>query len=535
MSAGAEAVDPATVHDERPRILRRIVIGLAIWNGITTCLIAAVALLCGKPVMRALLSMVAGVSILWINMGGALMYVCRDRIRTRVRTLRLDWRIVFVLFCTLLALLEEVVTTTMTNCAPFFGVPIGKAYITASTNYVDVVCLHSVVVFLPMFTAWAWMLNRWRFRPASVLLLFGITGTLAELSFGGPAALQMLGFWIFVYGLMVYLPAYCVPEDRPAKRPGPLQYLAAPVIPILCAIPLAIVVSRAHPFKMHFPPIVVDQPAESAPALPPYAGFRAPERVTIRGYKGDAMEPFITKDGDYLLFNNLNDPSVNTNVHYAARIDDLTFAYKGEITGVNTASLEGVPSMDRNGVLYFVSVRSYDKTFSTLYRGRFRDGNVTGVELVPGVSLRKPGMVNFDAEISDDGSTLYFVDGDLSKDPKPFSADIAIATRSGDGFRRDPNSADILRNVNTGALEYAPSISSDGLELFFTRVDRAAANPMPTIYRADRKSRTAPFDPPRRVGAIEGFVEGPTLSADGRSLYYHKRVGGRFTIYRVRR
>jgi hypothetical protein len=247
------------------------------------------------------------------------------------------------------------------------------------------------------------------------------------------------------------------------------------------------------------------------------------------------MEPFVTSDGKYLLFNNLNDPAVNTNLHYATRIDALTFDYKGEIAGVNTPSLEGVPSMDRNGNLYFVSTRSYDSTFSTLYRGRFRDGKVTDVELVPGVSLRKPGIVNFDAEISEDGNTLYFVDGDFTSNPRPSSADIVIATRDGNGFRRDPNSAEIMRNINTSALEYAPSISADGLELFFTRVDRITPTAMPTIYRAVRNSRTVPFKPPQRIAAIEGFVEAPTLDANGRALYYHKRENGHFVIYRVTR
>ena len=247
------------------------------------------------------------------------------------------------------------------------------------------------------------------------------------------------------------------------------------------------------------------------------------------------MEPFVTKDGKYLLFNNLNEPSVNTNLHYAARIDDLTFDYKGEIAGVNTASLEGVPSVDRNGMLYFVSTRSYASTFSTLYRGRFRDGKVTDVELVPGVSLQKPGIVNFDAEISDDGSALYFVDGDLSKGSIPSSAVLVIATREGAGFRRDPKSADIFRNVNSSALQYAPTISPDGLELFFTRFDRHSPNPMPTIYRATRKSLTVSFSPPQRISAIEGFVEAPTLDSDGRTLYYHKREAGHFVLYRVTR
>jgi len=83
------------------------------------------------------------------------------------------------------------------------------------------------------------------------------------------------------------------------------------------------------------------------------------------------MEPFLSRDGKYLFFNNSNDPRVNTNLHWATRIDDLTFQYKGEIQGVNTNALEGVPSMDRNSVFYFVSNRSYDQTASTIYRALF--------------------------------------------------------------------------------------------------------------------------------------------------------------------
>lgn len=145
-----------------------------------------------------------------------------------------------------------------------------------------------------------------------------------------------------------------------------------------------------------------------------YPAFRNPEPVTIRGYNDHAMEPFITRDGRYLFFNNSNDPTVNTNLHYAQRIDDLTFEYKGEIAGVNTPALEGVPTMDRDGGFYFVSTRSYKETLSTVYRGRFSRGVVSDVELVPGISEKKPRHVNFDAEVSASGDTLYFVDGIFS-------------------------------------------------------------------------------------------------------------------------
>src|SRR5205823_4594729 len=82
----------------------------------------------------------------------------------------------------------------------------------------------------------------------------------------------------------------------------------------------------------------------STPVAAEYHGFGAPQRVAIRGYSGDAMEPFITRDGRYLFFNNRNDPRVDTNLHYAERIDDVTFAFRGELQGANSKVLDAVPS-----------------------------------------------------------------------------------------------------------------------------------------------------------------------------------------------
>jgi Tol biopolymer transport system component len=249
------------------------------------------------------------------------------------------------------------------------------------------------------------------------------------------------------------------------------------------------------------------------------------------GYEGDAMEPFISRDGRYLFFNNLNQPGVNTNLYWAERVDDLHFKFRGELSGVNTAALEGVASMDTHGNFFFVSNRSYDSTASTLYRGHFSDGVISGVELVPGVSLAKPGIVNFDAEISADGNTLYFVESQFNWRGEPQTARILFARRSGPVFVRDAASEAVFKTINTAALNYAPSLSVDELEIFFTRIGPDG----PGIYQASRTDRSQPFGAPARIAAISGFVEGPTISSDGRSLYFHKKEGGHFVLYRVTR
>jgi hypothetical protein len=243
------------------------------------------------------------------------------------------------------------------------------------------------------------------------------------------------------------------------------------------------------------------------------------------------MEPFITRDGRFLFFNNRNEAADNTNLYWAERIDDLHFKYRGEIRGVNTPALEGVASMDRDGNFYFVSNRSYDRTASTLYRARFADGALTAIELVPGVSLGRPGIVNFDAEISADGNTLYFVESEFSWLGKPKSARILFARRDGKTFVRDPASGPIMASVSADGLNYAPATSASECEIFFTR----AGSNGPAIYAATRADKTVPFGQPAHIDAITGFAEAPSLSPDEKSLYYHKKENGRFVIYRVTR
>ncbi len=236
--------------------LRNFIRLLAAWTILATLLVLLIAIFAMQPNSRAVVFMGAGLVLLWIILGGTLMWKNRDRVRDFIFGIRLPWPVKFVLFCTLLALTEEAVTVSMTNLAPLFGVPVGAAYITASANYLDVVALHSVVVFVPMFIGWAWMLARWNFSASEVFLLFGLTGFLAEASFAGTFNLAQAPFWIFVYGLMVWLPAHSLPSRANATRPKWWAYPLAVFLPSVFAIPVAFFVGLIHPVKIHFPPIL---------------------------------------------------------------------------------------------------------------------------------------------------------------------------------------------------------------------------------------------------------------------------------------
>lgn len=200
-----------------------------------------------------------GLILLWIGLCGFLMHLSRDAIRALTLKVPIKWQLKFILFAIGLALVEEAIATTMTNLAPLFGVKVGEAYITASTNFLDVVALHSVVMFAPMFVGWALILTRYPFAPFSVFLLFGLTGTLAEATFGFQHLLEF-GMWIFIYGLMVYLPAYCcVPAERKTKPLRWWHYPMAVVVPFLFLplVPLPLLAQLLFPQhpKLHFPPI----------------------------------------------------------------------------------------------------------------------------------------------------------------------------------------------------------------------------------------------------------------------------------------
>lgn len=190
------------------------------------------------------------------------MYTFRESIRTIILKLPGRWQLKFVLFATCLALIEESITVTMTNLAPLFGVQIGEAYITASTNYLDVVFLHSVVVFVPFFIALSLLLTRYQFSAFSVFIFFGIVGIIAETMFSGNISTLVSGFqWILVYGLMVYLPTSSIPEERGAHRPHWWHYLfAVPYLFILAAplvVPIVLFITNVlhHP-SIHFAPIL---------------------------------------------------------------------------------------------------------------------------------------------------------------------------------------------------------------------------------------------------------------------------------------
>lgn len=179
--------------------------------------------------------------VLWVGVGGGLMLRYRAPLVAWLHRWPVAeyWR--FVLAATALACVEEAITTTMTNLAPLFGGTRGVEGITNATNYVHMILLHSVVVFVPAFLVWGALLRRYAFSPTEVFLLYGVTGTLAEALSVRPDSL-LAGYWIFIYGLFVWLPACAFQPSSERRAPRWRHYVAAVLLPFVLALPVAFAV-----------------------------------------------------------------------------------------------------------------------------------------------------------------------------------------------------------------------------------------------------------------------------------------------------
>jgi len=277
----------------------------------------------------------------------------------------------------------------------------------------------------------------------------------------------------------------------------------------------------------------VNNPVTEDPA------FRNERKVTIIGYQSDAMEPFITKDDRYLLFNNNGS---NKDLFYAEYVNDTTFTFKGQISGVNSPYADATPSLDSSGHFFFMSTRDLDSTFKTVFCGTFSRGAVRDVRRVEGsVNIALPYWINMGAAVSYDGRFLFVSNARFTPEGKfDFKGNIHLSSKSGTDFNLMSDEDKILANINTSdAAQYAPELSANGLELFYSQV-RATSPPTFALCYAQRKNVNAPFAKPVYITIPfkdnpNATVEAPTLSFDGKRLYYHKKAGSTFSVFMLER
>jgi hypothetical protein len=178
--------------------------------------------------------------------------------------------------------------------------------------------------------------------------------------------------------------------------------------------------------------------------------------------------------------------------------------------------------------------------FENLQSGFFDGTSVSDIRPVYGnFNIPVVGWIIMDAAVSHQGTLMYYCNAffDFINNSCgvgiPCSASIGVAQKVNDStFNKLPNTDTIFAQVNdTNYLVYAPQLSHDGLELYFTRLLKSTFNTQ--VCMAVRSNVNDNFSAPQVIHQNNGFVpEGPTISADKMKLYYHQKDGsGLHKIY----
>jgi hypothetical protein len=267
-----------------------------------------------------------------------------------------------------------------------------------------------------------------------------------------------------------------------------------------------------------------------------YPTFGPEKAVTITGNTLDAMEPFISADGNTLFFNSLNNGST-TGLYYATRVNDSTFTFKGTVGGVNKPNphLDAVASMDSANRFIWVSNRNYPNVMQNLQHGVYNNaGAVTGTgRIIGNFYVFTPGWIVMDAGINYKGNLLIYCNADFTTcSGVPCSSKLGIAQKVNDStYNKTANSDKILADINdTTYLIYAPALTKDELELYTTRIKKGTFQT--EICVSVRNTPTDSFSLPKVIYTNASMTpEAATLTLNKNILYYHKKPASLYKIF----
>ena len=188
-------------------------------------------------------------------------------------------------------------------------------------------------------------------------------------------------------------------------------------------------------------------------------------------------------------------------------------------TPVNSASCDFAPSISADGLeLYFGSNRGGHFDLWVSARATTEDNWGEPVSLAP--TITSPGITEAGPSISADGLSLFFKAYDR---PGGYGGDdIWVSTRP---TRSDPwgPPVNLGPNVNSSWHDQAPSISADGLVLFFSSDRYPGGYGDYDLYVTTRASKEDEWGVPINLGPNVNSVTSeslPCISPDGSELYF---------------
>jgi Tol biopolymer transport system component len=214
---------------------------------------------------------------------------------------------------------------------------------------------------------------------------------------------------------------------------------------------------------------------------------------------------------------------------------DFTFGTPTNLgVTVNSPANESSPSISADGLeLYFGSDRE----------GGFGNSDIwvstrASVDDDWSAPVNLGAVVNTDSaestpSISDDGLTLYFSDWIAPRPGGQGSVDLWVTTRAS---KSDPwtTPVNLGPTVNSSGFDVTPEISSDGLELYFES-DRSGSYGFDDLYVCTRATTNDPWGEAQNLGSTingELWEHCPTISYDGLILFYDLDIPGDILVTR---
>jgi len=244
------------------------------------------------------------------------------------------------------------------------------------------------------------------------------------------------------------------------------------------------------------------------------------EEASVVGY--DDWEPAVSADELILVFDSWRPDKAGESDLWMAARDDARSAFSEPVNlqQLNGPYAESGPSLSADGLtICFASDRPGVHGRTNLYLATRPDREApfgAPTELTELNSDSWDGSCDLDSE----ALVLVFASGRQQSDG---TRDLWIASRPSTTEAFDPPTR--VAGVNSPADEIGPSLSADGLELYFAS-DRAGGLGLDDIYLARRESSSAPFGEMVNLTNLNSANDdvGPNISRDGNRLYLNRNA-----------
>lgn len=259
--------------------------------------------------------------------------------------------------------------------------------------------------------------------------------------------------------------------------------------------------------RIGFAPVELVQ-GDAAQACASFGPWSAPVQITALTSPATDWSPALSPDGTLLLFETL-------------RENDMADIYGAVRSGIEVADPQPVAKLT-SGAIEESPAWSADGT--EVYFDRFTTDYELMVATYDGASFGTPRSI----ELFGSGATISSTGLEMFFNTMPFPQDLRRATRA--STTSAWMIADTLESLNTAGLDGYPSLSADGLTLYFES-DRSGIT---RIWQATRPAIGGDFGDPQVVAEFaESGVEygDPDVSADGLTMQLATTATGDFEIY----